>query len=386
MLVTVLSTVTNIFILAQGVKFETLTFSEAKSKASKEGKILFVDCYTTWCGPCKMLSKNIFPNDTVGTFFNKHFVNLKIDMEKGEGTELGKKFGVTSYPTLLFINPVNEDVVYRLIGAKSNIEWLISAAEKAIDPKQNLQGLAALYNQNKQDSQAASNYLRCLNSFSMSHEKDSVLTDYLSNISNQDRYTIENWKIIEDFVTDIYSPNFSYLQVHSASFIQTVGNKAVNNKIEAVCNAAVSSFIRRKRIPSEQFPEAKFNELFSLLQNMNEDQTSYHLARLELVRQVQRGDYNKMLDEMEKALQQEALSSPNLRFFFIWLNLTYLFECSDSQVIERALVWTEEVKPRTKSQLSPWLSMKARLYAAMGDSVMEKQLMQQAEEIKNSSH
>ncbi len=86
---------------AQGIQFEESTFNEALAKAGQEKKLLFIDCYTTWCGPCKMLSKIVFPNDTAGAFFNKHFINLKMDMEKGEGKTLSKTFRITSYPTLL---------------------------------------------------------------------------------------------------------------------------------------------------------------------------------------------------------------------------------------------------------------------------------------------
>src|SRR3989304_4987727 len=76
----------------KGIHFEQATFSEILAKAKKENKMVMVDAYTTWCGPCKWMAKNIFPNDTVADFYNKHFINAKFDMEKGEGKILaGKK-------------------------------------------------------------------------------------------------------------------------------------------------------------------------------------------------------------------------------------------------------------------------------------------------------
>jgi uncharacterized protein YyaL (SSP411 family) len=59
-------------------------------KAKKENKLIFVDAYASWCGPCKLMVKNIFPLKTVGDYYNSHFINAKIDMEKGEGIELAK--------------------------------------------------------------------------------------------------------------------------------------------------------------------------------------------------------------------------------------------------------------------------------------------------------
>ena len=108
---------------ADGIAFRVLSFSEALKRAEVEDKLLFVDCFTTWCGPCKRLSKVVFKDSLVADYFNRHFVNLKMDMEKGEGVELRKKYGVHAYPTLLFINSSGE-VVYRLVGAEDAPELL----------------------------------------------------------------------------------------------------------------------------------------------------------------------------------------------------------------------------------------------------------------------
>ena len=72
--------------------------------AKKEKKMIFVDCYTSWCGPCKMLAKNIFTQDSVADFYNANFICFQIDMEKGEGPELARKYGVAAFPTLLYVD------------------------------------------------------------------------------------------------------------------------------------------------------------------------------------------------------------------------------------------------------------------------------------------
>ncbi len=100
----------------EGVKFETSSFNEALSKAKREGKLLFLDCYTTWCGPCKMMTRDIFPQPEVGRVFNERFVSIKIDMEKGEGIELAKRYEVKAYPTMLLIDGEGK-VVKTILGA-----------------------------------------------------------------------------------------------------------------------------------------------------------------------------------------------------------------------------------------------------------------------------
>jgi len=97
---------TSLSVMSQtkGMVFEKTTFAKALAKAKQENKNVFVDCYTQWCGPCHYMSTEIFTTDSVGDFMNAKFVNIKIDMEHGEGTELGKNFRVDCFPTFIIFN------------------------------------------------------------------------------------------------------------------------------------------------------------------------------------------------------------------------------------------------------------------------------------------
>lgn len=87
-----------------GVQFFEGSWQEALDLAKKENKLIFLDAYTVWCGPCKMLKARTFPNPELGAFYNKNFINVAMDMERGEGPSVGSKYGVKAYPTLLFID------------------------------------------------------------------------------------------------------------------------------------------------------------------------------------------------------------------------------------------------------------------------------------------
>ena len=94
-----------------GINFQRKNLEEAKKLAQKENKLIFIDLYTTWCGPCKLMKKNTFPDAELGAFFNKNFISLYIDAEK-EGTELAKKFKIVNYPSFLFLDQNGELVQY----------------------------------------------------------------------------------------------------------------------------------------------------------------------------------------------------------------------------------------------------------------------------------
>lgn len=116
---------------ADGVAFEKLSFAEALQKAEREGKLVFMDCYTTWCGPCQRMNVQIFPLKSVGDIFNKHFVSIKVDMEKGEGPELGKRYGVKAFPTMFILDSKGE-VVHTMVGGRGE-KALLEEVEKIVN-------------------------------------------------------------------------------------------------------------------------------------------------------------------------------------------------------------------------------------------------------------
>ena len=100
-----------------GIQFDHGSWAEITAKAKDAKKLIFIDCYTSWCGPCKRLSSEIFTLKDVGDFFNKNFINYKVDMEKGEGVTLAKKFHVGAFPTLLWVDHKG-NIVHRALGFK----------------------------------------------------------------------------------------------------------------------------------------------------------------------------------------------------------------------------------------------------------------------------
>lgn len=115
-------------ISSEGINFQDISFQAALKKAKKEKKLIFVDAYAEWCGPCKWMEANTFREKEVGDAFNKKFINLKIDMEKGEGPELARKYNVRAYPTLMLINGDGK-VVKRILGAKKKGQLLSEVQE-----------------------------------------------------------------------------------------------------------------------------------------------------------------------------------------------------------------------------------------------------------------
>ena len=96
---------------ANGIKFIDEDWKLALKKAASEKKYIFVDAYASWCGPCKLLKLTTFKNKKAAEFFNEQFINVSIDMEKGQGPELSGKWGVQAFPTLIIFTPEGKPVI-----------------------------------------------------------------------------------------------------------------------------------------------------------------------------------------------------------------------------------------------------------------------------------
>lgn len=120
---------------AQGISFEPGSWEQVVDKARKENKLIFLDIYTVWCGPCRKMDKNIFPDAQVGAYYNQNFISYKLDAEKGEGPGIASRYGVRAYPYNLYIDPYTLKIVYKSIGYVGT-EAFISNGREALKTKQ----------------------------------------------------------------------------------------------------------------------------------------------------------------------------------------------------------------------------------------------------------
>jgi len=98
-------------------------------KAGKEGKLVFLDIYTTWCLPCKMMEDDVFTHQPTADIINENFISYKVDAEEDNGINLAFIYDIKSYPTLLFLDP-DGNVLERKDGAAYHTE-IIALADNA---------------------------------------------------------------------------------------------------------------------------------------------------------------------------------------------------------------------------------------------------------------
>ncbi|RZT96205.1 thioredoxin [Ancylomarina subtilis] len=213
-----------------GIKFVHSSWQEILKKAKNENKLIFIDAYTSWCGPCKMMAKNVFTDIEVGDLFNQNFVNVKLDMEKEPGLSLKSKLRVTAYPTLIFID-ANEKIDHKAVGSMPKSDFL-KFANKALNGEMNLSDYNEIYEKEGVfDYKFLVNYLKVLESAGENAKLKMVIVKYFDDLTSDKLLSRENWDLVKKYINNTDNKAFQYLLTNREQFEGLYGEKEVAEKI-----------------------------------------------------------------------------------------------------------------------------------------------------------
>lgn len=213
----------------EGISFiKDSTLSGALAKAKLENKLLFIDCFTTWCGPCKFMEKNIFPMKEVGDFYNKHFVCWEINMETPEGRMVGKRYAVRAYPTYLFLDAKGE-VVHRGLGSfRDYNSFITNLGEIAIDETKNFHGIKLKV---RYGDRSAETLMKYIEANSYAKEKDSIINQHFALLADSDKVQIDSWNLFKQHVNSLDAPISKFFVENRKIYENAYGKKDVDNKL-----------------------------------------------------------------------------------------------------------------------------------------------------------
>jgi len=257
-----------------GIEFQYLNLNEALAKAKAENKLVFLDAYATWCGPCKRMDVETYPDSLVGAFHNERFVNIKLDMEKGSGLEVAKKYGIKAYPTLLYIDP-NGNVEHKDAGFFESDKF-IRIGEMAFDSINNYGAMQARFEAGDRDSTLLQNLVQ--------HKYKVVDLSYIT-VAEEFAKTQKIWdspemrSFIFTYTNSAGSPLFEYLVEHKKDFYDQFGQGATFGKIE--------NLVRDRSFDVENTTLEEMSRLFDLVYPKNSKELS---SKYRLTYYRQKGD------------------------------------------------------------------------------------------------
>ncbi|MCT2561731.1 thioredoxin family protein [Chryseobacterium herbae] len=338
--------------MAQGIKFEDNNFAAILAKAKKENKLVFVDAYTTWCGPCKLMSKNIFPLQAVGDFYNSHFVNAKIDMEKGEGIGIAKKYNVKAFPTYLFINGDGEEV-HRTLGYVEEKDF-IQFAKDAEDPNKRLTALKKKFENGEKNPEFLKN-LAGLTIYNDSELAGRVLDRYFQQKTTLDQ---EDLQLLLSGMQSTDSPLYKIFQSKKADII-VIFPEEKYAKFDK--NIKLNTVVKK----SYNADTKTWNDSYFLTETqkfMTKEESEKFLKKVKASRALKNKDiptYEKLTIELYKdysAAGSEELNSLAWNFFE---------NVSNKASLEKAVAWAQESVKKDENYANT--DTLANLYNKIGD-------------------
>ena len=191
----------------QGIHFEDkLSWDQVKEKAKAENKGIFLDFYTTWCGPCKWMDENVYAKKEVGDYINKNFVSVKVQIDRtakdndlvkswyGTSKRMEAEYKVAAYPTLLFTN--DEGIPSFKMDQILKPESFLKVAGLSLDSDHGFLGKLKQYQNGKNDSAFILDLIMHAQELGLDEQAEQIGEGYVSNLTEDQLFTKGNLMIL----------------------------------------------------------------------------------------------------------------------------------------------------------------------------------------------
>lgn len=308
-------------------KFRKLSWQEAIVTAKQEGKMVFVDFYTDWCGPCKVMAKDVFPQKQVGDYFNAKFVCLKLNAEK-EGRELAKRFKVTAYPTFIVVD-TDEKVRAELKGAMDADKFL-TKLDEALNPNYAPDKLAARYADGERTPDLVNRYALYFMEQRKEAEGFKVVNDYYASLTEVQRLESQNSFLFTRYTLDLTDEKASFMVDHRDGFDASV-RKTIYDKIEHLYNLELGRYFSGYMFREGVYKEEDYQALKRKIQELGLVEKNKYEPMFRLIEgRVRENDATFMRLCWENF---EALSGTARNLLI--MNMTRLVQSEDQEVLRQ---------------------------------------------------
>ena len=305
------------------ITFDDSPWTILLQKAKTQNKVIFVDAYTTWCGPCKTMAKEVFTDSTVAKLYNDHFINTQIDAERGEGTTFARKYRIRAYPSLLFIDGDGE-VVHRATGFHGVDDFKV-LGETALSPSGGLRE----WNRRYQKGERLPEFLQQLivaKYNAMEDDYMAVAESYMR--SQKDWSTLPNMQLIFTLTEDPESSWFDYMVDHREDFDLLFGRETVASKLQ--------SLFLKKPLGKTEDALKEVDRFYAKVYPDLAPKLSAHF-KMNYFRTV--GDMNSFAKAADQYLSTYGSSDANELNNIAWNFFEYV---EDRALLEKAVKWAEK--------------------------------------------
>lgn len=347
------------------MKFQNGDWEEILAKAADHDKIIFVDAYADWCGPCKMMDKNVFSDVSVGEYYNENFINVKIDMEKGEGPGLARKYKVRAYPSFLFVDG-NGDLVHRGIGYQP-VEQFLALGQAASDTENGIGSLEKRFKRGDREPEFL---------YDLAKMKIDMMDGGHKPIVNAYLETQEDWtsdksmELIFHTVDDVNSEMFKFFADNKMSFEKIFGRAYMENK---VFDLAVQQVFQGEMAP-------EFGKGEEIIRRFYPEIAKKSTMQMKLNYHHSNGDFQKFAETTVSYLEQFPSDNYQELNSYAW---AFYQNVADKKMLKKALDWARASVDLQEEYYN--LDTVAALYAKLGKKGKAKKYGNRAIEIAKTN-
>jgi thiol-disulfide isomerase/thioredoxin len=372
--------------IGKGINFtEGLTWEQVKAKAKKENKYIFVDCYATWCGPCKVMDKYVYPLNMVGDEMNEQFISIRVQMDSTKNDpgsvktfyplarKLEKEYNIMGLPCYLFFSPEGK-VAHKGMG-KLDAKDFIKLLAKAKDPQQQLY---TLFEKAKQQRLPWNEYpvlaKRLKEEFgekALAKEVAAIYnSQYLNKLREKELLTKSNLDFIGEYVSIVNSTDqiFQWCfkqpdlvdtikEYHGGGWADYIVNRTINREeIDPILNDAEKSSKEPNWIKLEKLLSKRYNRDLAKTYTLDARVNWY----------IKRKNWTAYIKFIRQQLDRHDLKKMNQDILH-W-NAWYVFLHSvDPMLMKEALGWMDIIlNNEPGSMFAMMLDTKACLLYKMG--------------------
>jgi thioredoxin-related protein len=225
----------------KGVRFDhESSWSAIQARAKTENKYIFMDCFTTWCGPCRFMSTTIFPQEEAGNFFNDKFISVKVQLDTiakddahvrswyADAHNIMTQYDVRAFPTYLVFTP-DGHVLHRAVGSTQTAAEFIRNIQVAFDTSAAYYPQLAQYQAGRRDS----SFLRKLaeQAAEVYDMKDGAAVADAYFAGQSDPFTPGALHLLITYTQSIKDKGFSIFCDHSDKVDQVLGAGAAKQRV-----------------------------------------------------------------------------------------------------------------------------------------------------------
>lgn len=315
LMVIMLGLCTTAFAQHSKIEFEHVSMQDAFTKAKAANKLVFVDCYTEWCVPCKQMEAGVFKVDSVASFFNSTFINVKMDMEKGEGPALLKKYTIGAFPSYLLLDGEGK-IVYKFVGGMP-ADVFMAKTKAGMKPGNEVSVMNAKYAAGDRHPELLREMvLMKLRNMEIGEGKK-INDELMDLLSPAAKAMPANWVLFEEknryamYISNVDTRNFNYLADNWKDFAAKNNKDTVDHKMSFIFRKLATESLEGYHFKNKPYNKEDFEHYKAQINGTEMPDKKQLLVLIEMAQAAAEKNPEKVTSLFEQNV--DTFSEDNLR-------------------------------------------------------------------------